>query len=469
MANVTLSNNGWYTSEDIFWQYPFGDFAGTTQAQVIGQTYRGQYIEFIGTDLAFDANGFPASGTINAINVYSDSSLSTKVASVTGLGADFGTFLNFGGLDTAFVGDDTFTVEAGVSGGNIQSRSGNDHIVINDGFSGSVYGGDGNDTIVSGSASYSYFYGDAGNDLIDARNADQSSAGINFQGGFGDDTIYGSAGSDVIDGGAGKDVIDAGAGTDFVSLREVEGPDTVEGGLGDDYLLLDRSSALTAFVMDFSNAASRRVLSDGTTISGFELVEFHGGAGNDRVVASSNQSGGNDVYGNGGNDTLSAGTAGAHLEGGDGNDVLNGGAGADFLIGGGGDDRINLGAKPDHYLNEFADGGSGRDTITSAGGYAMVRCGDGNDLIDFSSAGTNVEGQLIGYGDNGNDRLIGSNGKDQLYGDGGNDSSRPAAAMITLMAASARIHSTAGVAMMQFCLVSTRALIPSTAAAAPTS
>src|SRR6266853_2384009 len=85
------------------------------------------------------------------------------------------------------------------------------------------------------------------------------------------------------------------------------------------------------------------------------------------------------VFGNGGNDTISLDESNgalpaAQLFGGAGNDVLTGGSGADQLF-----------------------GGAGNDTLLGKGG---------NDLL---------------FGGDGNDTLIGGTGDDQVFGEAGND------------------------------------------------
>src|SRR5260221_6549021 len=85
------------------------------------------------------------------------------------------------------------------------------------------------------------------------------------------------------------------------------------------------------------------------------------------------------VFGNGGNDTISLDESNgalpaAQLFGGAGNDVLTGGSGADQLF-----------------------GGAGNDTLLGKGG---------NDLL---------------FGGAGNDTLIGGTGDDQVFGEAGND------------------------------------------------
>ncbi|WP_162260548.1 beta strand repeat-containing protein [Rhizobium sp. Root708] len=69
------------------------------------------------------------------------------------------------------------------------------------------------------------------------------------------------------------------------------------------------------------------------------------------------------IYGFGGNDTLTGGSAADWLFGGDGDDTLDGNGGADTLSGGAGSDNFQL-ASGDWVAGETIDGGAGSDTIT---------------------------------------------------------------------------------------------------------
>src|SRR5215472_14766780 len=107
-----------------------------------------------------------------------------------------------------------------------------------------------------------------------------------------------------------------------------------------------------------------------------------------------------EVFGNGGNDTISLDEANgalpaAHLFGGAGNDTLVGGSGNDELHGGAGDDTL-LGKGG----NDLLKGGGGNDTLTG---------GAGNDQV---------------FGLAGNDRMIWNpgDGSDLFEGNGGNAS-----------------------------------------------
>ena len=136
------------------------------------------------------------------------------------------------------------------------------------------------------------------------------------------------------------------------------------------------------------------------------------------------------VYGNGGNDTVSIdginGVApiGASVLGGDGNDTITINNVGTAVWGGFGDDRLEFN---DSYRAE-AYGEDGLDQITLKGACldAEVHGGPGNDTI--VATGSTVPVFL--YGDDGWDRLYGSPfgdvldgglDRDMMFGNGGND------------------------------------------------
>ncbi|NQV35351.1 MAG: hypothetical protein HQ515_21840, partial [Phycisphaeraceae bacterium] len=143
---------------------------------------------------------------------------------------------------------------------------------------------------------------------------------------------------------------------------------------------------------------------DASQLSGVP-VEFHGGVGNDVLIAGS---GGGELHGDVGDDTLTGGSGNDSLYGGPDNDLLLGRAGNDFFRGNGGDDHIegNLG-------DDTIYGGGGEDKILGQDGNDEIHGGDGDDHLEGN------QGDDIIFGDLGTDTLYGHTGKDILIGDEG--------------------------------------------------
>lgn len=159
------------------------------------------------------------------------------------------------------------------------------------------------------------------------------------------------------------------------------------------------------------------------------MVEFRGGAGNDRFVNNAfslpirafgyggsdylEGYNGNDYFDGGdGNDTLVGYGGNDTMFGGAGNDVLRGMSGADQLIGQDGDDRLDGGTG-----NDSLWGSAGNDTILGGSGDDQLIGGDGNDHLNGQ------QGYDRMWGGNGSDVIIAIDGAytDFVQGDAGND------------------------------------------------
>lgn len=165
-----------------------------------------------------------------------------------------------------------------------------------------AYGGSGNDQL-HGNSTSNFLWGNAGNDRL-------------F--GYGDnDSLYGSTGNDWVDGGYGLDTMNGGDGIDTLDVR-----------FWGDVYELDMSTGITNFV--------------GETALNFENV--YTGAGNDRIVGTSDR---NYINTAAGNDSLIGNAGSDVLIGGEGNDLLDGSTvdgtlEIDYLIGGTGADTFKL-------------------------------------------------------------------------------------------------------------------------------
>ncbi|GHF03268.1 hypothetical protein GCM10016455_25640 [Aliiroseovarius zhejiangensis] len=107
-------------------------------------------------------------------------------------------------------------------------------------------------------------------------------------------------------------------------------------------------------------------------------AEFHGGGGDDTLIAVSGRR--KDVhkfYGGAGNDTLIGGNGRDILDGGSGHDVIKGGDGHSTIYGGPGNDDISDGEGGSEIHT-----GPGRNTVRSAGGDDRIFIGTGRNRVE---------------------------------------------------------------------------------------
>ncbi len=238
-------------------------------------------------------------------------------------------------------------------------------------LSNGVSGLGGDDTITATNASARTYNGDAGNDTLNGGTQNDT-----LNGGADNDSISGGGGNDTIKGGAGVDSLIGGIGDDtfLANLNEAEF-DTLQGGSGID--TLQRTT---------DGGQGNLVLNQFLATNGIERVNLDAGGSNRNIDGNASDnildfsattllSG--SVFGQGGNDTITATNASARTYNGDaGNDTLNGGTQNDILNGGADNDTLVGGLG-----NDSLTGGIGNDTFRFASGF-------GNDVItDFSGGG----------------------------------------------------------------------------------
>jgi Ca2+-binding RTX toxin-like protein len=235
-------------------------------------------------------------------------------------------------------------VLAGGLGADALSAGGDADYLLIDGADTAIDGGAGFDsvfvqtaapvTLDMGAASIEWVQGSAGNDTFDA--ASQTGA-VYIYGMGGDDTLTGSAFGDYLDGGDGTDTLAGGDGADLMlgnggsdilrgdggddSLIELGDDSVIDGGAGFDSLFVWSDTGVT---LDL-------------TASSIEWVQ--GSVPGDDNLNGAGNTVNTFLYGWGGNDVLTAGSADDYIAGGAGDDVLTGGAGNDTLIGETGFDR----------------------------------------------------------------------------------------------------------------------------------
>ncbi|REJ57883.1 MAG: calcium-binding protein [Microcystis aeruginosa DA14] len=238
-------------------------------------------------------------------------------------------------------------------------------------LSNGVSGLGGDDTITATNASARTYNGDAGNDTLNGGTQNDI-----LNGGVDNDTISGGGGNDTIKGGVGADSLNGGDNDDtfLANLNEAEF-DTLQGGSGID--TLQRTT---------DGGQGNLVLNQFLATNGIERVNLDAGGSNRNIDGNASDnildfsattllSG--SVFGQGGNDTITATNASARTYNGDaGNDILNGGTQNDILNGGADNDTLVGGLG-----NDSLTGGIGNDTFRFASGF-------GNDVItDFSGGG----------------------------------------------------------------------------------
>ncbi|WP_281172851.1 calcium-binding protein [Roseicyclus elongatus] len=324
---------------------------------------------------------------------------------------------------TASIGNATITGDAGPDS---LPGTENDDVILGLGGNDTLEGLDGNDTLDGGDGDDSLDGGDGADSII---------GGV----GSGTDTLLGGSGSDTLEatggngnllrGGAGDDVLIGGWGSDI--LQGNDGADSFSGGTGADDLYIDGQDTF----FDGGGGYDRLIAVDpggvNVALSGTNIERVIGGTGDD-VFDGTGVALGLVISGEGGNDTLTGGSATDQVSGGAGDDVLIGGGGDDFLFGDGGSDSFEGGAGDDRFfaesIDQSFDGGAGYDrlflldngdfTFALAGtGIERVNSGDGNDVLDA----TGVTDAVVLSGAGGNDALTGGSNNDVLAGGDGQD------------------------------------------------
>ena len=218
-----------------------------------------------------------------------------------------------------------------------------------------------------------------------------------FDGGLGDDQLYGQDGDDVLSGGAGNDALYGEAGNDM--LDGGEGADTMEGGSGNDVYVVD---SLQDWVYEGPSAGIDEVRSSISYAlpANVEKLTLLGSAA---VNAT----------GNGLANTLTGNGAA---------NVLDGGPGGDTMRGGGGDDLYVVDSTAD-VVAENAN--EGFDTVRASVSYTLGSNVEQLELTGSSATsgtGNSLDNVLIGNG--ANNTLSGGAGNDYLDGGGGSDTMR---------------------------------------------
>ncbi len=187
------------------------------------------------------------------------------------------------------------------------------------------------------------------------------SAGIEADGGAGNDVLVGGDGNDTLIGGAGADAITGGAGNDSIIVDSTDDMAFIDGGTGDDTLVVAGAGGVS---IDLGTA---------------HIETAVGGVGND-------------VF-------LNSGTAEKNVDGGAGDDLIHSGQGADTLKGGTGNDTVSYQSSTSGVSMNLGIG-------ISSGGFAA-----GDVLSGFSNVVGSAHADILS-GDSDNNILDGGAGFD---------------------------------------------------------
>lgn len=327
---------------------------------------------------------------------------------------------------TIWVGTTGADVFPGTTG---LTNSGND-VLRGDGGDDTIFGGTGDDLIIGGldssltASGSDFLFGEAGNDRLigddgddvidggaDTDEADYSKAtqavtinlvtGIASAGSYGTDTLIGIEG---LRGSAFGDDMTGDGNDNF--FRGFAGNDTIDGGLGIDWVYYDRDITVggaSGIVVDLSSGAATDGFGNSDTLISIENV-----SGTETDDSLTGDSGANILEGLGGNDTLNGG-AGA--------DVLDGGAGIDTVSYQGSAGSLRVDLMFSHINTNVAAGDTyvSIENLIGSQGFDNLRGTLSDNLIQGMS---NVD---YIFGRQGNDTLEGGVGDDVLFGGPGTD------------------------------------------------
>jgi Ca2+-binding RTX toxin-like protein len=260
-----------------------------------------------------------------------------------------------------------------------------------------------------------------------------------FEGGPGDDIIYGDRGNDILRGNAGDDRLYGGIGDDRLEggpgndwLSGGFGADTIDGGEGNDYV---RGDGTIDHIFD--NGGGYNTLSFATGVTpGFgagkapDAAGFPKGAEGERGVFLDLGAGGEDA-----NDGIAASGGGVdeiepgvfkriigtpfsdYIVGTGASEEIIGGGGADVIEGGGGTDVLRGGADGDFLKAEAGstlDGEAGIDGCVGSG-TTQIECEGSTEAVHTRDTSAVSVGETTAAGSGSTDvYLVGSDGADDV-------------------------------------------------------
>lgn len=262
--------------------------------------------------------------------------------------------------------------------------------------------------------------------VIEGTDGDDDLAGNSLDnevnGNDGDDTMTGEEGDDTLDGGAGSDDLDGGEGDDEYHVDgTTESVDTISDSAGDDTLVIYNYPGLDSSTFVWNGTTATRTTTYGhstiiNALAGIPVIEnirwvdldsdgdetgsrtldlvvdqadftsqevvFAGSDDDDTItapdVAADGSANWGEIFGNGGDDTITLSTIFNH-----------------FVYAGSGDDVIvegEEGTRDSSSINNLIQGQEGDDDITMGGGDDTVLGGDGDDTVRDGAGDDSVDG-----------------------------------------------------------------------------
>ena len=226
-----------------------------------------------------------------------------------------------------------------------------------------------------------------------------------IQGGAGSDVLYGNAGDDTLDGdslanSSSADHLYGGEGQDTLKVDNLDLTEgTVDGGAGVDTVhIVADSNTSTAIDMNASNIEKVWGAESSDMIDGSGYTDTSGGYNKYTGEYETTEGQRLELYGRGGDDTLTGGVGRDYIDGGSGDDIISGGAGRDFLYGASGNDTFVLADDNEQYDNlyDFKSNADQHDVIdisafvtedvdtTNLQNYFSI----GNNFIYFDKSGS---------------------------------------------------------------------------------
>jgi Ca2+-binding RTX toxin-like protein len=263
-----------------------------------------------------------------------------------------------------------------------------------------------------------------------------TSTGIVLQldAGVTDLNLVGTAPINVLDSSSGGSTIAGNAGDNVITVTG--GLDHVEGGLGNDRLVVDYSTTTTAVVGAFDSAfGSAGVGSVSITANTFEHFTILTGTGantittgdgDDRIITQGDLpstivagAGKNFILTHDGSDTITVTTGNDTIVAGGGDNTITGTTGDKFIFTDAGADTITMTAG-----NNIIEAGDGANTITVTAGNNVIHAGSGSDTITVTSGNNEIcagEGTNTITATGGNNTICAGNYTDTITVTSGNN------------------------------------------------